>query len=82
MIVVLLHNQLMGRPSYLLQVRLGLEPLLYKHGVDLAMWAHEHEYQRIYPMYNYTLCKGSEADPYANPRATVHIISGSAVSQA
>ena len=82
MIVVLLHNQLMGRPSYLLQVRLGLEPLLYEHGVDLAMWAHEHEYQRIYPMYNYTLCKGSEADPYANPRATVHIISGSAVSQA
>ena len=57
-----------------------LEPLFYDYGVDLAVWAHDHEYQRIFPLYNYTLCKGSESEPYKNPRAPVHVISGSAVS--
>jgi len=60
------------------QVRLGLEQLFYEQGVDLEIWAHEHEYQRIFPLYNYTLCKGSESEPYKNPRAPVHVISGSA----
>ena len=61
------------------QVRLNLEQLFYEQGVDLEIWAHEHEYQRIFPLYNYTLCKGSEKEPYKNPRAPVHIITGSAV---
>ena len=61
------------------QVRLNLEQLFYEQGVDLEIWAHEHEYQRIFPLYNYTLCKSSEKEPYKNPRAPVHIITGSAV---
>ncbi|XP_067935187.1 acid phosphatase type 7-like isoform X2 [Watersipora subatra] len=59
-------------------VREELEFLLYKHGVDLAIWAHEHEYERMYPVYNYTVCNGSAEAPYKNPRAPVHLITGSA----
>jgi len=61
-------------------VRVALEQLFYEQGVDLEIWAHEHEYERMYPMYNYTICKGSEAYPYKNPAAPVHIVTGSAVS--
>ena len=88
-------------------------------GVDVALWAHEHAYERLWPVYNrevseteqtlygnmlyiyvmvlypiiYTLTKaisismwsqvmnGSYDSPYTNPRAPVHIITGSAVSE-
>ena len=30
----------------------GLEPLLAQYGVDLAVWAHEHSYERLLPTYN------------------------------
>jgi len=58
----------------------GMEPLLLEYGVDLAIWAHEHTYERLYPMYNYTVYKDSP-DPYNNPRAPVHITTGSAGCQ-
>lgn len=56
----------------------GLEDLLYKHGVDVEVWAHEHSYERLYPLYNYTMYNGSTDAPYTNPKAPVHIITGSA----
>ncbi|XP_023035328.1 acid phosphatase type 7 isoform X2 [Drosophila willistoni] len=56
----------------------GLEPLFYQYGVDVELWAHEHCYERMWPMYNYTVYNGSFAEPYTNPRAPVHIISGAA----
>ncbi|XP_053577580.1 acid phosphatase type 7 [Bombina bombina] len=56
----------------------GLEDLFYKYGVDLEIWAHEHSYERLYPIYNYTMYKGSQEAPYTNPTAPVHIITGSA----
>ena len=62
------------------QVRLGLEDLFYEAGVDVELWAHEHEYERLFPIYNFTVCNGSAEYPYTNPRAPVHITSGSAVS--
>jgi len=49
-------------------------------GVDIELWAHEHEYQRMWPVYNRTVCKGSEDEPYVDPKAPVHFITGSAVS--
>jgi len=57
-----------------------MEKLLYDYGVDLAIWAHEHSYERLWPLYDYNIQNGSYAEPYRNPRAPVHIITGSAVN--
>ncbi|XP_020901933.1 acid phosphatase type 7 [Exaiptasia diaphana] len=55
-----------------------LEKLFYENGVDLEIWAHEHSYERLFPVYNHTVYNGSIKHPYTNPRAPVHIITGSA----
>ncbi|KAH7724547.1 acid phosphatase [Aphelenchoides avenae] len=55
----------------------GLEDLFYAYGVDLELWAHEHIYERMYPVYNRTVFKGT-GDPYRDPPAPVHIVAGSA----
>ena len=39
-------------------VGLGLEELLYENDVDLAVWAHEHSYERSLPVYNRTVMSG------------------------
>ncbi|XP_043246196.1 acid phosphatase type 7-like [Amphibalanus amphitrite] len=56
----------------------GMEELLMEYGVDLAIWAHEHSYERLWPVYNETVYNGTAADPYRNPGAPVHIVTGSA----
>ncbi|XP_057671572.1 acid phosphatase type 7 [Diorhabda carinulata] len=56
----------------------GLEDLLYNYGVDLAIWAHEHSYERLWPVYNYTVYNGSYEQPYVNPGAPVQFTTGSA----
>ncbi|CAL8295158.1 unnamed protein product [Arctogadus glacialis] len=56
----------------------GLEDLFYLHGVDLELWAHEHTYERLWPVYGDKVFNGSVAEPYTNPKAPVHIITGSA----
>ncbi|KAL9953577.1 hypothetical protein ACROYT_G041018 [Oculina patagonica] len=55
-----------------------LEELFYKYGVDLNLWAHEHSYERFFPLYKLQVCNGSREEPYTNPCAPVHITSGSA----
>ncbi|XP_072464422.1 acid phosphatase type 7 isoform X1 [Notamacropus eugenii] len=47
-------------------------------GVDLQLWAHEHSYERLWPIYDYQVYNGSQENPYTNPRGPVHIITGSA----
>jgi acid phosphatase type 7 len=59
----------------------GIEDLLYKYGVDVHFQAHEHSYERMWPVYNDTVCNGSYNEPYRNPRAPVHIVTGSAGCQ-
>jgi hypothetical protein len=54
------------------------EPLFYKYGVDVALWAHEHSYERLWPVYNREVLNGSVQEPYTNPGAPVHITTGSA----
>ncbi|XP_067011765.2 acid phosphatase type 7 [Anabrus simplex] len=56
----------------------GLEDLFHKYGVDLMIWAHEHSYERMWPLYNYEVYNGSRTEPYHNPGAPIHITSGSA----
>ncbi|XP_022906271.1 acid phosphatase type 7 [Onthophagus taurus] len=56
----------------------GLEKLLYDYGVDLVIWAHEHSYERLWPIYDYKVFNGSYDEPYTNPGAPVHIVTGSA----
>ncbi|XP_041353434.1 acid phosphatase type 7-like [Gigantopelta aegis] len=57
---------------------LCLEKLLYNYGVDVAFWAHEHSYERLWPTFDRKVYNGSIKEPYTNPRAPVHIITGSA----
>lgn len=56
----------------------GLEDLFYKYEVDIELWAHEHTYERLFPLYDYKMYNGSYDEPYTNPQAPVHIITGSA----
>ena len=37
---------------------MGLEHLMSKYGVDLAVWAHEHSYERLLPLYNRKIMPG------------------------
>ena len=59
----------------------GLEDLFYKYGVDLEIYAHEHTYERLWPVYDRKVYNGSLKQPYTNPKAPVHILVGSAVSK-
>ncbi|XP_015791635.1 acid phosphatase type 7 [Tetranychus urticae] len=56
----------------------GLEDLFYQYGVDLEIWAHEHLYERLWPIYDEQVYNGSLSEPYTNPGAPVHITTGSA----
>ena len=43
------------------------------------MWAHEHSYERLLPVMNRTVVPSPQPDqPYTDPRAPVHITTGSA----
>uniref|UniRef100_A0A915M509 Purple acid phosphatase n=1 Tax=Meloidogyne javanica TaxID=6303 RepID=A0A915M509_MELJA len=55
--------------------------LFYKYGIDLELWAHEHTFERMFPVYNRTTFNTSTGNPYVNPPAPVHIVSGSAGCQ-
>lgn len=52
----------------------SLEPLFFQYGVDLIIEAHEHSYERLWPVFNDTVT----AHNYTNPKAPVHLISGAA----
>ncbi|XP_034952744.1 acid phosphatase type 7 [Chelonus insularis] len=56
----------------------GLEDLFYKFKVDVEIWAHEHSYERMWPMYDFKVYNGSYEKPYENYRAPIHIVTGSA----
>jgi len=59
--------------------RWGIEDLLFKYGVDVAVWAHEHSYERLFPIYNRTVVPSPDPEePYVDPRAPVHVTTGSA----
>ncbi|XP_068706650.1 acid phosphatase type 7-like isoform X2 [Montipora foliosa] len=55
-------------------VRRSLEALFFQYGVDIIIQAHEHSYERLWPVFNNTVT----AHDYRNPKAPVHLISGAA----
>jgi len=55
-------------------IRAALETLFFEYGVDVIIEAHEHSYERLWPVYNETVT----AFNYNNPAAPVHLISGAA----
>uniref|UniRef100_UPI00358E4F2C acid phosphatase type 7 n=1 Tax=Myxine glutinosa TaxID=7769 RepID=UPI00358E4F2C len=59
-------------------IRGNLEKLFYLNGVDLEIWAHEHVYERLWPVYDQQVYNGSLDSPYTDPKAPVHITTGSA----
>ncbi|XP_070204035.1 acid phosphatase type 7-like isoform X2 [Littorina saxatilis] len=58
-------------------VRTGLEDVFYHFGVDIVLQGHEHNYERLYPVYKGVVV----ATNYTNPPAPVQIISGAAGSK-
>lgn len=56
----------------------GLEKLFLDSGVDVQLYAHQHSYERLWPIYNFEVNNGSYEKPYENAKAPVHIITGSA----
>lgn len=58
----------------------SLEKLFYEQGVDMVVEAHEHSYERFLPLYQGKIMNGTDdvRDPYHNPKAPVHVITGSA----
>lgn len=63
--------------------RFFLEQLFCEYGVDLHLYAHEHSYERLWPVYNGVVLNGTAnpSEPYQNPRAPVHVVTGSAGCQ-
>jgi hypothetical protein len=61
-------------------LKYGLEYLLHKYAVDLQLYAHEHNYQRLFPVYDNHVYNGTAHNPYLNPTEPVVITTGSAVS--
>jgi hypothetical protein len=59
----------------------ALEKLFYDFGVDVEIYSHEHQYERFLPLYDGKVYNGSLKEPYHNPGAPTHIISGSAGCQ-
>lgn len=60
----------------------GLETLFYDAGVDLVIEAHEHSYERLWPVYNGTVTETYNQTTlpvvYDNPHAPTHIVAGAA----
>ncbi len=59
----------------------GLEDLFYRYGVDIIIGAHEHTYERLFPVYDRQVFNGSAEEPYRNPKAPIHLLVGSAGCQ-
>jgi len=60
-------------------VRLGLEKIIYKGGVDIVFQAHEHAYERNYPVYDYNWNSSrTGAGAYVDYKSPIHILTGAA----
>ena len=64
-----------------IEFREAMESLLFDYNVDLAIWGHDHHYERTHPVFEeqvYANNTGSYEDPYYLPGAPIHIVAGMA----
>ena len=62
-----------------IEFREAMESLLFDYNVDLAIWGHDHHYERTHPVFEeevYANNTGTYNDPYYLPGATIHIVAG------
>ena len=59
-------------------INFSLEHLFFQNGVDLQFYAHEHNYERLYPMCDYNYQPVNNISLYHNVHFPVQVISGSA----
>lgn len=55
-----------------------LENLFMQYKVDVVIEAHQHSFEMLWPVYNFTVMNGSLAQPFTNAGAPIHIVSGAA----
>lgn len=56
-----------------------LENLFHENKVDIMFSGHMHYYERTWPIYKNKVYNGSYCEPYKNPKACIHVITGAAV---
>ncbi|XP_077519224.1 acid phosphatase type 7-like isoform X2 [Amblyomma americanum] len=71
-------NSSIARKGFPLTKKYGLEKLFFKYGVDMHFTGHQHSYERTFPLYDGQVYKTGEGDPYVNPKAPIHVITGAA----
>ena len=58
----------------------GMDAIIAKHGVDIYFTAHEHSYERTFPVYA-GMWDPQQNHTHLNPKYPVHIVTGSAGCQ-
>ena len=58
-----------------------METLLFQYDVDLAIYGHDHHYERTYPVFEENVLStinGNLSEPYYKPGGPIHIVQGNA----
>lgn len=89
-VVVIIHRPLYCSASAMLRcpkgvnekLRKPLDDLFYNTGVDIAIYGHNHHYERGHPVHNMQIKidDKSNKDIIRNPKASLHIVNGAGVS--
>ena len=82
-IIVFGHRQMYasGRQSRVKEseiLRNGLEDLFGKYEIDMYICGHQHNYERMYPIFNKTYEIVNQPNIYRSPRFPIHVVNGAA----
>ena len=82
-VILLGHKPMYSSNAYHgseVELRDALEEMLVEHGVDLAIWGHDHFYERTWPVANETSLGEGASDGHLHMRGVgpIHIVAGTA----